>query len=57
LEIDESALTGETEPARKSVGAVGVVAGTGEGLSLGERSCIGYMGTLVRNGELLRRDK
>jgi P-type Ca2+ transporter type 2C len=54
LEIDESSLTGETTARRKSAetcssdSAYGV---PGEPVALAERSCIGYMGTLVRNGE------
>lgn len=51
LEIDESSLTGETRPARKTNEACS--AGTnrpGETVGLAERTCIAYMGTLVRNG-------
>ena len=44
LELDESSLTGETRPSRKNVEACPPNA------PLGERSCIGFMGTLVRNG-------
>ncbi|KAL4079073.1 hypothetical protein J3A83DRAFT_4206912 [Scleroderma citrinum] len=65
LEIDESSLTGETIPRLKdsqhcSMGdtdsfhasAVDTGSGTvgGEPVALAERSCIAYMGTLVRNG-------
>jgi Ca2+-transporting ATPase len=58
LEIDESALTGETRPAKKST-AVCVPqphshddkdGAADHGLALSERNNIGYMGTLVRNG-------
>ncbi|KAF8499358.1 Ca-transporting ATPase [Gautieria morchelliformis] len=51
LEIDESSLTGETRPARKSVEKCST--GTdrhGDTVGLSERTCIAYMGTLVRNG-------
>lgn len=51
LEIDESSLTGETRPACKSNEMCS--AGTdrpGEPIGLAERTCIAYMGTLVRNG-------
>ena len=56
LEIDESALTGETRPARKNTdmcprGEGEDTHGEGGGKSLGERHCISYMGTLVRSGE------
>ncbi|CAE6396398.1 hypothetical protein ACGC1H_005329 [Rhizoctonia solani] len=44
LEIDESSLTGETHPARKSTAACPPRA------PLGERTSIAFMGTLVRNG-------
>lgn len=54
LEIDESNLTGETKPARKNTEPIpqhgdglGVM---GSGVGPGERSCIGFMGTLVRSG-------
>ncbi|KAG6853669.1 hypothetical protein C0991_002467 [Blastosporella zonata] len=40
LEIDESSLTGETEARRKNH----------ETLALADRTCVAYMGTLVRNG-------
>lgn len=52
--MDESALTGETKPAKKKTEAVeghhddGGKAG---GLALSERTCVAFMGTLVRNGE------
>lgn len=55
LEIDESALTGETKPAKKGTEQCGYVdtpAGReGEGASLGGRKCVAFMGTLVRSGE------
>ena len=55
LEVDESALTGETKPARKGTDACvpdlsaheGAKSG---GLALSERTCVAFMGTLVRNG-------
>ncbi|KAI5987636.1 hypothetical protein EDD15DRAFT_2389457 [Pisolithus albus] len=65
LEIDESSLTGETTPRLKSphpcdlretrplgdsVEHIGNGVNRGESASLAERSCIAYMGTLVRNG-------
>ncbi|KIJ66145.1 hypothetical protein HYDPIDRAFT_110324 [Hydnomerulius pinastri MD-312] len=63
LEIDESSLTGETaarqkdsrtceleKPNASGPGGFGNDAGTGEPVALAERSCIAYMGTLVRNG-------
>ncbi|KAG6329287.1 hypothetical protein ID866_9802, partial [Astraeus odoratus] len=65
LEIDESSLTGETTPRLKSpqpcgfqksrpVGEtarhVGHEMEVGEPIALADRSCIAYMGTLVRNG-------
>jgi Ca2+-transporting ATPase len=58
LEIDESSLTGETHARRKdSNPCVSQVSAPASGpedsgdVALAERSCIGYMGTLVRNGE------
>ncbi|KAF8840364.1 calcium-transporting P [Paxillus ammoniavirescens] len=63
LEIDESSLTGETTARQKDhktcklersdaygVNTFGGDSGSGESVALAERSCIGYMGTLVRNG-------
>ncbi|KAG8717216.1 High affinity Ca2+/Mn2+ P-type ATPase-like protein, partial [Ceratobasidium sp. 394] len=44
LELDESSLTGETRPARKNTESCP------PGAPLGERLCIAFMGTLVRNG-------
>lgn len=60
LEIDESSLTGETNARRKTNETCAYVHGNGNGGQMGngagepvvlaERSCIAYMGTLVRNG-------
>lgn len=50
LEIDESSLTGETEARRKSSEVCALGAGQ-EPVALADRTCVGYMGTLVRNGE------
>ncbi|KAF7294027.1 Calcium-transporting ATPase 1 [Mycena kentingensis (nom. inval.)] len=51
LEIDESSLTGETEARRKGVETCGYEPGRlREPVALAERSCIAYMGTLVRSG-------
>lgn len=44
LECDESVLTGESLPAEKSPGAVGV------GVDLAETSACAFMGTIVRSG-------
>jgi Ca2+-transporting ATPase len=51
LEIDESSLTGETHARRKSAEPCrsGVDAGT-DPVALADRTCVAYMGTLVRNG-------
>ncbi|SCZ97031.1 BZ3501_MvSof-1269-A2-R1_Chr1-2g00902 [Microbotryum saponariae] len=50
LEIDESTLTGETKPAKKSCEAI-LDGGLGVGgLPISERKNIGFMGTLVRSG-------
>ena len=71
LEIDESSLTGETTPRLKdaqpcvlgdavpfdaSANDMGHEMEGGESVSLAERTCIAYMGTLVRNGRRLRVD-
>ena len=56
--MDESSLTGETEARVKGVercagagaGAEGT-AGTSGATALADRTCVAYMGTLVRNGE------
>lgn len=45
LEIDESSLTGETMPRRKTHEAC-----VGVEVPMADRACIGFMGTLVRNG-------
>lgn len=64
LEIDESSLTGETTARSKGVlecqpvslpdgymNGYSVGPPVGEPVALADRSCIAYMGTLVRNGE------
>lgn len=52
LEIDESSLTGETRPASKNTDPCDTPGSrSGESAALADRSCIAYMGTLVRNGE------
>ncbi|KZT27144.1 calcium-transporting P [Neolentinus lepideus HHB14362 ss-1] len=54
LEIDESSLTGETTSRRKDaetcMHANGGAIGAAEAAALAERTCIAYMGTLVKNG-------
>ncbi|KAI5117984.1 hypothetical protein M0805_009201 [Coniferiporia weirii] len=51
LEIDESSLTGETRPAGKTISPCDAPhLRPGETVALAERTCIAYMGTLVRNG-------
>ena len=54
LEIDESSLTGETEARRKGFETCLYenIAGnpSGDFVALADRTCIAYMGTLVRNG-------
>jgi len=52
LEIDESSLTGETDARKKSPDTCRFEHGavSGEPVALAERTCIAYMGTLVRNG-------
>lgn len=45
LELDESNLTGETKPTKKSA-----IPCYGESIGVSDRSCIGHMGTLVRSG-------
>lgn len=51
LEIDESSLTGETRPASKNTQPCDAPnLGPGESVALAERTCVAYMGTLVRNG-------
>lgn len=64
LEIDESSLTGETIARQKDhrtcnlerseSGPFAKDSELGEAAALAERSCIAYMGTLVRNGEQTR---
>jgi len=49
LQIDESNLTGETRPSRKNVEPC--PPGNGASVGPSERSCVAFMGTLVRNGE------
>ncbi|KIM40407.1 hypothetical protein M413DRAFT_28877 [Hebeloma cylindrosporum] len=52
LEVDESSLTGETDARKKEIHACRFENGalSGEPVPLAERTCIVYMGTLVRNG-------
>lgn len=50
LEIDESALTGETHPAKKHSEAIPSIGHGSSGLPISERNNIAFMGTLVRNG-------
>jgi hypothetical protein len=54
LEVDESSLTGETDARMKDIDACRFEGGalSGEPVALAERTCIVYMGTLVRNGQL-----
>lgn len=47
LTIDESNLTGETDPVHKDTSPA---VPKGAGIPLTERNCIAYMGTLVRDG-------
>jgi Ca2+-transporting ATPase len=51
LEIDESSLTGETEGRQKVIEKCTLQGG--EAVPLAERTCMGFMGTLVRNGQFL----
>lgn len=54
LEIDESSLTGETRAASKNTQpCVAANLGLGESVALAERTCVAYMGTLVRNGRYI----
>lgn len=50
LEIDESALTGETRPAKKHSDAITEGGRSVGGLPISERANIAFMGTLVRSG-------
>jgi len=54
LEIDESSLTGETDARRKTDETCAFEGGqgssSGDPVALADRTCIAYMGTLVRNG-------
>ncbi|KAH7919088.1 calcium-transporting P [Leucogyrophana mollusca] len=53
FEIDESSLTGETNARTKDASTCAFerrADGVAEPVALAERSCIAYMGTLVRNG-------
>ena len=49
--MDESSLTGETEARVKGVEQCGGAEGAGGATALADRTCVAYMGTLVRNGE------
>ena len=48
LRVDESPLTGETKPVRKTMSAL--ERGVGPELAVAERKNCAYMGTLVRSG-------
>ncbi|PFH52196.1 hypothetical protein AMATHDRAFT_57558 [Amanita thiersii Skay4041] len=56
LEIDESSLTGETNARKKGTEMCSYQASgpsgkpDGEAVALADRTCVAYMGTLVRNG-------
>jgi len=54
LEIDESSLTGEEDARRKTSSTCRYENDSpfGDPVALAERSCIAFMGTLVRNGKL-----
>ena len=45
LEVDESSLTGETRAVGKNTDALAA-----PNVALADRTCVAYMGTLVRNG-------
>ncbi len=45
LEVDESALTGESQPVSKNTDSV-----PGDEVALGDRTCMGYMNTTVTRG-------
>jgi Ca2+-transporting ATPase len=53
LEIDESSLTGEEDARRKTPSTCQYEndGPFGDPVALAERTCIGFMGTLVRNGK------
>ena len=53
--MDESSLTGETEARVKGVERCGGAGAEGAGgaTALADRTCVAYMGTLVRNGEFV----
>jgi Ca2+-transporting ATPase len=53
LEIDESSLTGEQDARKKTPSTCQYEndGPFGDPVALAERSCIGFMGTLVRNGK------
>ena len=48
VEVDESALTGESQPVSKDTAAV--YAGSGERVPLAERTCMAYMNTSLTRG-------
>jgi len=50
LEIDESALTGETRPAKKHIEPIPNQDNGTSGLPIADRKNIAFMGTLVRSG-------
>lgn len=50
LSIDESSLTGENEPAHKSAKHVSPESYPGGMVPIADRTCIAYMGTLVKEG-------
>lgn len=50
LSIDESSLTGENEPAHKSAKHVSPESYPGGLVPIADRTCIAYMGTLVKEG-------
>lgn len=50
LSIDESSLTGETEPVHKSAKHVSAESYPGSIIPIADRTCIAYMGTLVKEG-------
>lgn len=59
LEVDESSLTGETDARKKEIDACRFENGalSGEPVALAERTCIVYMGTLVRNGQFVPHNR